>query len=245
VAAPVAIDDGYGYVVRQSDLDFLQIPEAAVDAWHARSCPLGMSAPQFAHFLETLERAFEADGILTYDVRLQGSAANFFSGHHKEMPWRREQMVEEFRKNRNRVPETFEIDLVEESLSRQWPDLSRPRRRPFDAMYRLGLDRYPSDVDIQISADEVVDRARERIAELGVPADRLTTHSEHYAFVRKDLLEDTCPSLHLWSMRASDVVGRNVTMAAFSDGGPPDTGSTLSAHFRDDDWLLLQRRFTT
>ena len=236
----VAIDDGFGYRVRQSDLDFLQISSDAINSWHSRICPLGMSASQFSYFLETLEQALARDAIASVDVRLQGSAAHFFSGHHKEMPWRREDLVEEFRKNRRRVPAGFEIDEAEATMLRQWPEPTRPKRRPFDAMFRLGLDR-PSDVDLQIASDEIVDRARQRITALGIRPERLTVHSEHYAFVRKDLVEATCPSLHLWSMHTSDVLRRNVTVAVFSSGGPPRTASLLSSHFRDDDWILLQK----
>jgi hypothetical protein len=60
-----------------------------------------------------------------------------------------------------------EADLTEnpEALARlrEWlgDDPHRPLRRPFDSMHRLGLDE-PSDYDINISNDRMMEIARGR-----------------------------------------------------------------------------------
>lgn len=236
------VEDGHGYSLTIDDLAFLQISDAALAAWRARERPLGMTANQFAHFAHTLALALDKDGVAQCDVRLQGSAARVFSGPHKTMPWTREQAIDVFRRNRMRTPQPFEIDDALSAMTQAWPDPgNRPHRRPFDAMYLLGLDRLPSDYDVQISSDEIVARARRRVEDLGIDADELVIHSQHYAFVRKDLVEDTCPALHTWALSLTDVVRRAVTVAVFPDGGPPRSDSPLSAHFRDDDWILHER----
>lgn len=244
-SAGVVVEDGHGYQLTVDDLAFLQISDDAVTAWHVRQRPLGMTANQFDHFARTLSAALDSDGISRANVRLQGSSARFFSGAHKPMPYTREAAVAEFRRNRHRIPEPFEIDDALQAMRALWPaEDRRPLRRPFDAMYRLGLDKVPSDYDVQISSTQIVDRARARITLLGIDPSRLVVHNPHYAFVDKLLVEDTCPALHLWSMKLSDIVRRTVAVAVFDDDGPPDAGTELSSHFRDDDWVLHDRRDT-
>ncbi len=239
------VDDGHGYHLTSDDLAFLQISDTSLAAWLTRQRPLGMTANQFEHFARTLSMALDSDGITQANVRLQGSSAKFFSGPHKPMPYTRDEAAAEFRRNRDRVPEPFEIDDALEVMGVLWahPD-HRPYRRPFDAMYRLGLDKVPSDYDVQISSSQMVRRARSRITDLGIDPSDLVVHNQHYDFVRKDLIEDTCPALHLWGMKLSDIVRRNVTVAVFDDQGPPEAGTELSSHFRDDDWVLHDRRST-
>lgn len=241
--AGLVVEDGHGYRLTIDDLAFLQISDDAVAAWHARQRPLGMTSNQFDHFARTLSAALDSDQVSRANVRLQGSSARFFSGAHKPMPYSREAAVAEFRRNRERIPEPFEIDDALRAMQGQWPtEDRRPHRRPFDAMYRLGLDKVPSDYDVQIASTQIVERARTRIEQLGIDPSRLVVHNQHYAFVNKLLVEDTCPSLHLWSMKLSDIARRTVAVAVFDDDGPPDAGTELSSHFRDDDWVLHDRR---
>jgi hypothetical protein len=232
-------EDAHGYRVRDRDLGFLGISMADYEALRAHLRPLGMTPSQFDYFQGSLFEALERDQVDTYDARLQGSSARFFSGGHKPMPWTRDEMVEEFRHGRGRIPLAFEIDDAIKAMLEVWPnETNRPYLRPFDSMYVLGLNERPSDYDVQISSSIIVERSRQRIRQLGLAASRLTVESAQYAFVRKDLVEDTCPSLYQWWLRLSDVTRRNVTVAVFEDAGPPDTGSTFSSHFRDDDWRL-------
>lgn len=233
------VGDGSGYVLTERALQFLLITNDSLESCLARQRPLGMSPALFEQFALSLFQALDNDGISQRDVRLQGSAAHFFAGHHKKMPWSRDDLVETFRKLRGRVPQPFEIDGLEAQLEVVWPpDEPRPVRRPFDALHRLGLDREPSDYDVQLASDEVVQRATKALVDLGVSTDSPFVFSESYAFVRKDLVEATCPNLYLWMLEQSDITQRNVTVAAFPACGPPDTGSILSSHFRDSDWIL-------
>jgi hypothetical protein len=233
------LEDGHGYCVTAEALDFLRVSVEAAEACRRKQRPLGMTSVQYDQFRDSLFAALARDGVRECDVRLQGSSARFFSGGHKAMPWDRHEIVEQFRRGRRRLPEAFEVDAAQAAMGQVWPEgFPRPHRRPFDAMHRLGLEEHPSDYDLQLSSDEIVDRAKERIVTLGIPADQLTVHSATYAFVRKDLVEDVCPMIHIWSMRQSDILLRNVTVAVFPSSGPPDTGTALSSHFRADDWMI-------
>jgi hypothetical protein len=116
-------------------------------------------------------------------------------------------------------------------------DENRPLRRPFDSMYLLGLDPDPSDYDIQISADAMVDACRQRWE-----ADGSQGYMFHrkYGFVVKEIFEDMFPSLWEWVDEWTERTGRPVVPALFQSSGPPDTSSEkVSSHFRESDWRIL------
>lgn len=238
--------DGLGYTVRKDDLDFLQIAMEQFEDFLERRRPLGMQIEQYKQFIESLYLALEKDRIYEYDLRLQGSAAHLFSGPHKTVPWSREELIEEFRHMRGRVPQPIEVDLIQGTLNRIWPPTERrPSRRLFDMMVRVGVDTQLSDYDIQLSSDEVVRRTTQRIVELGIAPSKHTVRSQRYNFIRKDLVTDACPSLALWATLQTDILGRAVTIAAFPSSGPPRPTSTddrLSSHFKDSDWVLEIRQ---
>jgi hypothetical protein len=236
------ISDSSGYSVCERDLQFLQISEDQFAAFCARRRPLGMSEQQYEHFVSSLIAALRRDGVKSADVRLQGSSAHFFSGQHKAMPWSRPDIVDEFRRARRRVPQPIEVEIVEAKLRAAWPPSgARPQQRPFDVMFMAGIDSEPSDYDIQISSDEIVERARQRISSLGIEPNRYAVVSTSYNFVRKDLIVDTCPFLTQWATLQTDILGRSVTLAVFSASGPPNVESTnevVSSHFKTTDWII-------
>jgi hypothetical protein len=221
--------DDSGYRVTPADCEFLGISPEAVADWHSRTAPLGMTPEQFGEFCTSLDEALRLDGVdpRHVDLRLQGSSAHFFSGAHKELP-----KLED-------IP-----DAEARRIYQEWrgEESEHPLRRPFDSMFKLGLDEEPSDYDVQISSDAVAAKADEARQALDGP-DRSLYHQK-YGFVNKDFVKSSMPHLVEWAKRQTRLLGRDVVPAVFSDAGPPDHSASgkVSAHFRDSDWRLNPRR---
>ncbi|MET8308337.1 toxin glutamine deamidase domain-containing protein [Micromonospora sp. NPDC005173] len=223
-AGPLLPEDDSGRRLEPNDCKFLGIAPEAVLAWADRSAPLGATRAQYAEMTAGLFDALRRDGLdpSTVDVRLQGSSALFFSGSHKQMP--------------------TESELVDdpEALARlrDWSQGSPlPRRRPFDSMYRLGLEE-PSDYDFQISSDAMVERARQHAAEK-YPDLRLV--NARFGFVTRKVARECFPHLFEWVERYTDGLRRDVVPAIFPNDGPPDRSQTgVSSHFRDSDWIIRE-----
>ncbi|MEV5210258.1 toxin glutamine deamidase domain-containing protein [Micromonospora sp. NPDC053740] len=221
-AGPLLPADESGRQLNPKDCEFLGITPDAVLDWADRSAPLGATREQFARMTADLFDALREDGLdlSTVDIRLQGSSARFFSGPHKQMP--------------------TESELVDdpEALARLrgWSQgAPLPLRRPFDSMYRLGLEE-PSDYDFQISSDEMVERARQHAAEK-YPGLRVV--NARYGFVTKKVARECFPNLFDWSERHARDLDRDVVPAIFPGAGPPDrAGTGVSSHFQDSDWIV-------
>jgi hypothetical protein len=219
--------DDSGYQITPRDCEFLGITPEALENWHDRTAPLGMSPEQYDGFRDTLREGLRADGVQPdeVDVRLQGSSANFFSGAHKELP----------------AAEAIQ-DPAARAKYEQWrgdaPE--HPQRRPFDSMHRLGLDTEPSDYDVQISSDAMVAKA-EAVRQENFP-DRELLHPK-YGFVRKEIAESAFPNLYSRASEQSSTLGRPVMPAVFPGSGPPDTSGSggPSSHFRETDWRISLR----
>lgn len=239
-AADWTIADDNGYEVLPAHLEFLGLTADALANMKRHSCPLGMADEDYLVFCRTLSVALQRDSVSKLQIRLQGSSARFFSGYHKEMPWSRGEIIELFRTGRGKVPTTAQdVDSIEQMIASVWPHTNpRPIRRPFDSMFRLGIDRYPSDYDIQISSDEVLTKAKAHLYKIGADINDDTLFHEKYRFVRKDLIEAVCPRLTRWALRQSTRLKRGVTIAAFPSDGPPKTNDKLSAHHQASDWLI-------
>jgi len=221
--------DDSGYQLTADDCRFLGISPQEIANWYARTAPLGMTPAQFAEFAATLSDALRLDGIdpEQVDVRLQGSSAHFFSGAHKELPT---------------ADQITDPDALRRYQEWRGDAERHPLRRPFDSMYKLGLDPEPSDYDVQISSDAAVAKAEEARRSGG--ADQPLFHPK-YGFVDKDLVALACPNLADWAEQQTRALGRSVVPAMFSGTGPPDNSGTgkVSAHFRDSDWIIeLKRR---
>ncbi len=240
-AANLTIRDDNDYVVLPEHIEFLRLTEHEVLDFESRRCPLGVDAAQFRILVDSLKRALDRDDVRQYDIRLQGSSAHFFSGYHKKMPWERDAIAKEFRRLRKEpVPESVELDAIENRLNTVWPpNLPRPERRPFDSMHRVGIDPYPSDYDIQVSSDEIAARARDRIRELRIEVDEDALQSKAYNFFQKDVIDDVCPLLTRWAVvQSGRLHPRLVSVAVFTGSGPPPKEGKLSAHFKETDWVL-------
>jgi hypothetical protein len=231
---PTAAGDGRwpvdinGYVIQERDLQFLGLTREQVTWWANREAPLGMTPEQYQEFRSELVATLRAEGISPdqVDVRLQGSGANFFSSLRKPM--------------------FTEQDLAgnPEALARlqQWfgDDANRPARRPFDTAFKLGLDPFPSDYDVNVSSTPMVDQARAwweangGVGEL-IPSDR-------HGYLVKEAVAGAFPQLDAWHARWSQILGRDVSYALFHSEGPWDTmvrDNGVSVHFRDTDWIVL------
>ena len=183
-----------------------------------------MTPTEFRQFTNSLYEALARDGFTPedLDLRLQGSSARFFSGEHKSLDL------------------DFQDNPEAQARVDSWfgDDAERPLRRPFDSMYRLGLDPEPSDYDLQISSDSMVDACRERWVADGSPGNLFNSK---YGFVVKEIFEDMFPGLWEWADEWTARTGRPVVPALFPGSGPPDTssiGKGVSSHFRDSDWPI-------
>ncbi|MEV4823240.1 hypothetical protein [Micromonospora sp. NPDC049274] len=219
--------DDSGRQLTPEDCVFLGIAPDQVRDWSDRSAPLGMTPEQYTDFRSSLSDALRADGIdpAGVDARLQGSSAHFFSGRHKDFPAR-----DDLAGN----PEAQA--RYDEWIGEGTP----PQRRPFDSMNRLGVEgEDPSDYDVQLSSDQMVERAealrQEEYSDIGL-------FHPKYDFVTKELMDRAFPNLSAWRRSQEANTGREVAPAVFPGGGPPDRTLTskngMSAHFRDDDWKI-------
>lgn len=238
-----------GYVVRPDDIDFLGLDEDAVTSFCNHAAPLGMTHRQYSDFKTTLFAAIKNDGITKADVRLKGSSVEFFSGHHKMMPFAgrridRNVIAEEFIKGRKRIPTEDELNAIEAKLKKHWPfELHRPRRRPFDAFFKLGIAEEKSDYDVNISSDEIMIRVVAFVKKRKLVPTKALIYTKPYGFINKLFFAETFPQIEAWRRAQHKALGRPVTVAAFPGCGPPNVGKKigpLSSHFRDNDWSVKQ-----
>jgi hypothetical protein len=239
-------EDVNGYQPLTPHLVFLGLTSYSLSNCHSRIRPLGMMSSEFKEFVESLKRDLRREGLDPddIDVRLKGSSANFYSGLHKLMPTDRDMLRAAFRVSRGE-PEEAELDEIEELIDAVWPQDNRPHRRPFDSMQRLRVDRHPSDYDIQISSNKIVERAREHLRSQEKSDDDTELFSQTYDFIKKEIVHVVCPVLSQWAVLQSEHLKRGVTLAVFTSKGPPNKVAEigeLSSHFRDTDWKLLSEK---
>jgi len=236
------LQDSSGYRIRKRDLEFLAISTEQLAGWRQRSYPLGMSSITYPAFKDCLRAALLRDGLslADCDVRLKGSAAEFFSGPHKLLPRTKRELARSFFEARQRTPDPWELDEIVDRLDRQWlSDGVGPQRRPFDSMHRLGIAQYRSDLDVQLSSDELVERCVELLAREGQGIEELTVKNPKYDFVQPYLVEKVAPHLYLFERRMTDrLERRSVRVKVFPSSGPAVGTDALSSHFRASDWQI-------
>jgi hypothetical protein len=231
------ITDRSGYSVRDEDLVFLRISAESFAAYRTGTRPLGVTATAWQELIEALEIALKHDGIQDADIRLQGSSAFFFSGRHKRMQYTPEDLTISFMELRGRRPSRYELDQILRHIENVWPGPVRPLQRPFDALFRLRITRYPSDLDFQISSKQLVKRVTAQLQELGLAINDRLLKDERYGFIRKPHIVEAAPSLTSWAIRQADVLDRPVTVAVFPADGPPKVRGQ-SSHFKRTDWQI-------
>lgn len=118
-------------------------------------------------------------------------------------------------------------------------DRDPPVHRPFDSLFRLTVHREASDIDLQLSSYEATRRANVLMNQ-APPENRAPLFHPHYNFVSDEYASLVLPATYLFANDEIESIGRPVTVKLFDGAGPPDKSrvSTLSAHFRDADWVL-------
>ncbi len=200
-----------------------------------REAPLGMTPEDYDQFKAGLYAALEEDGVSPdqVDIRLQGSAAYFFSGRHKHL-WTEEDVA-------NLPDEVATKERIDKSRALKglmdWfgGSSDRPLRRPFDSHHKLGLDRDPSDYDVQISSDVMVQKCQKKwiFGDISGPFE-----SQQFGFVNKRAFRKAFPALKRWARREGRRLGRPVAPALFRSSGPPDNSPQISSHFKSTDWVI-------
>ncbi|WP_265565396.1 hypothetical protein [Streptomyces hygroscopicus] len=222
--------DDSGYAITRRDLDFLGISPIQIRWLLTGEAPMGMTPELYQQFGSEMLAALERDGIdpSQVDIRLKGTGAGFFSGIHKTLP--------------------REVDVADNPLAlqrlREWfgNDQNRPLRRPYDAMWRLGVEPEPSDFDLDINSTAIVRAAREYWR---------THHSDRYpgdfmgghGYLDKQTVSGTLPALAEWAGAWEEKLGRPLSLGVFESTGPFDAtvlGRALSSHFKESDWIIHQ-----
>lgn len=231
------IVDRNGYRVTVRDLEFLELGPEQVEAWRKRDAPLGIAVPLFRSLVQGLRVALNLDGIENCDVRLQGSSARFFSSWRKKMIYKREDFLDAFLEGRKRYPDPTELDEIQRRVNEHWPmPPRRPECRMFDSYYQLGLTRIRSDLDFQLSSDEIDQRVRRLVADLDVEPTDDRIFDSQYGFIKKEYIFETCGGVERWRARWEDIVERSITVAVFPQSGPVN-----ESVFNDtSDWRVIE-----
>ncbi len=220
--------DDSGYSIGRRDLEFLRIDSQHLRWMLTGQSPLGLTPKLYKQFAGEMGDALRQDRIAgtQVDLRLKGSAAEFFSGLHKTLPSEAELAGR---------PEVLD-------RMREWfgSDGNRPLRRPYDAMYRLGLEAEPSDFDLDINSTAAVRAARGYWCDHHgdrYPGDFMGGHG----YLDKQTVRGALPNLAEWATRWEGRLGRPLSLGVFESTGPFNEaalGRRLSAHFKDSDWII-------
>ncbi len=220
--------DDSGYAITKRDLDFLGIDPVQIKWLANKEAPLGMTPELYDQFGTEMLDALRRDGFSPeqVDIRLKGTGADFFSGMHKTLP--REEELTGSPEAARRMREWFG-DSAE-----------RPLRRPYDAMWRLGLEPVPSDFDLDINSTAMIRAARDHWKEHysdRYPGDFMGGHG----YLDKQAVEGAFPGLAEWADKWEKKLGRELSLGAFESSGPVNAtklGRSLSGHFRSTDWII-------
>jgi hypothetical protein len=249
--------DRAGHELRDHEIEFIGADQpvvpfdhAAIDRCARGESPLGMPPERWAEWQSSLHEALIADGIdpRTVDIRMKGSAAEFFSGAHKSMPTV-DSLAADLLAGRI-SPEVHDsaVATLSDWLARGEGDL--PTARPFDTMYRLGLEPERSDYDLNFSSDTMFRRGLAGWDEAtygGINAHgdrRMPVSPTNHGYLDKAPVVDEFPHLKAWAQRWGEELGREMSYAVFLSRGPDDTtlrpgNRGISVHFRDDtDWII-------
>ncbi|MGW9214295.1 hypothetical protein ACWGR4_46040 [Embleya sp. NPDC055664] len=220
--------DDSGYAITKRDLEFLRINPIQIKWMLTGEAPMGMTPALYQRFAGEMLRALGRNGIhpSDVDIRLKGTGAGFFSGSHKTLP--REQDLAA-------SPEAAE--RLREWLS---DGRERPLRRPYDLMWRLGLEPEPSDFDLDINSTAMVRAARAHWRARHpdrYPGDFMGGHG----YLDKHTTIGTFQALAQWAAKWEKILGRPLSLGVFESSGPFDAtrlGRELSSHFRETDWII-------
>jgi hypothetical protein len=241
VQASLIPADDSGYRLTAADLEFLRISKVAAEECSNRIAPLGMTREQYKFFVQSLLEAVWRENFRHVDIRLQGSSVKFYSGPHKEMPYSRMELNEAYMSEQKKSPSLYQVDSVFAELESIWPPGNRPKRRPFDALYRIGIATEPSDYDVQISTDEAFKLIEQLVQRRGLNPEEVVVENPKYQFMRKEYSDGEFLYLQRWTAEWWKILDRPVNIAIFDSSGPRkniDEGDELSSHFKASDWIV-------
>lgn len=247
---PLLMDDS-GYQVQQSDLTLVGVENEALEAMLDGELPLGMSSDEYEEFVNSLLYALQRDRVDVADVRIKGSAVNFFSGRHKLMPHEREDIYRLYIKYRENLPPAdinvsrLQLDRFVALIRGLWPDgADRPKRPMFDALYSLGIAPDRSDYDVQISSDRMYELVEQHFEYLNLKPGRIEVDDPEYAYMDQKYVYMVFHYLAAWVEQMYSQLGRPVEIAVFRSAGPPPTSGNvgMTSRFRDDDWILQSHK---
>ena len=128
--------DSSGHRTTAAELDYTHVSAESFENLQRGDAPLGMSPEEYREMRSDLEIALERDGLTDADVRLQGSAAHFYSRNPQKEFF---SSPEAIREHCERVRQDgTEVDpQVEETAVRRYEELGytdgpRPRDKMFD-----------------------------------------------------------------------------------------------------------------
>ncbi|AKZ59551.1 hypothetical protein SAM23877_6506 [Streptomyces ambofaciens ATCC 23877] len=220
--------DDSDYAIARRDLDFLGISPVQIKWMLTGEAPMGMTPELYQQFGTEMLAALQLDGIepSQVDIRLKGTGAGFFSGIHKTLP-----------READLTGNPSAVQRLQEWFG---DDQHRPLRRPYDAMWRLGLEQEPSDFDLDINSTAIIRAARDHWRAHHTdryPGDFMGGHG----YLDKKTVASTLPSLAAWAGTWETKLGRPLSLGVFESAGPFDAtrlGRALSSHFKDTDWII-------
>ncbi len=224
----VRVVDAGGYEAQPRELHIAGVDDVALEAMQTQQAPLGFTIGEWRQCIIELEDALARAGLTDADVRIRGSATQFFSGPHKPFP----QSLAEL------IAQAAGLGVPDEELRDTWQrlgfasDSNLPHFHFFNSRYALGLDSEPSDYDIQLSSDTLAARL-DAYAQEHPDESVVSPHGGHY---RHEYVARLFPDLADWAERWADNTGRGVNIASFSVEGP-----TGIARFSDNDWVIIPR----
>jgi len=217
-----------GYEAKPRDFRLAGVNDEAIEAMQAWRTPLGFTDYAWEQCVRELGDALRRAGLDDADVRLRGSATQFFSGPHKPFPQSEAELI----------GQASGQGLPEENLRVAWRGLGfahdddLPHYHYFDSRYALGIDSEPSDYDIQLSSDTLAGRMDD-YAQQHPEQDIVSSHGGHY---KHEYVVTLFIELGTWSERWSSRTGRDVNIASF-----PGTGPNGISRFSDNDWVVIPR----
>ncbi len=227
--------DSSGYRTGDLGPTHVGVDMGAWEDFQRGDAPLGMSPEQYQAMKAELEVALARDGLEDADVRLQGSAAFFYSRNPDKQFFASPDAVRELcaaaRRDGFDVRPEVEEAAVERYLDAGYAEGPRPRDKMFDQDYVV--TRVPeelSDYDIQISSDTL--QAKMEDYQRDHPGEELiSSHGGHWR--GEEAVEQRFAAIRDWAKAWSRRTGRDVNLAGFTGAGPQGPSA-----FQDDDWII-------
>ncbi len=214
-----------GYQAQRREFRVARVNATSIRMMQERKAPLGFVSRRWERCLRELEDALTTSGLDDADVRIRGSATEFFSGVHKPFP----------KTEGDLLGQATERSLSDDDLRQHWQRFGYNRIGPlpnfhyFDSRLRLGLIDTPSDYDFQVSSDRLA-VAMDAYGRQYNLDDLISSHGGHFKHM---YVVSVFPALGEWAEKWTGDSRREVNIASFSGGGPVG-----ASRFRAEDWII-------